>query len=81
MKIAGIGNALVDVLVHLKDDNLLREAGLPPGGMQLIDDARRDALARLMQPLNPSKSAGGSAGNTVKALAALGADCLFVGKV
>lgn len=60
---------------------MLREAGLPPGGMQLIDDARRDALARLMQPLNPSKSAGGSAGNTVKALAALGADCLFVGKV
>ena len=60
---------------------MLREAGLPPGGMQLIDDARRDVLARLMQPLNPSKSAGGSAGNTIKALAALGADCLFVGKV
>ena len=49
--------------------------------MQLIDDTRREALARLMKPLNPSKSAGGSAGNTIKALAAMGADCLFVGKV
>lgn len=81
VKIAGIGNALVDVLVHLQDDNLLHEAGLPRGGMQLVDDTRREVLARLMQPLNPCKSAGGSAGNTIKALAALGADCTFIGKV
>ena len=72
---------MVDALVHLQDDTLLREAGLPRGGMLLIDDARREALARLMQPLHPRKSAGGSAGNTIKALAALSADCLFVGKV
>lgn len=81
MKIAGIGNALVDVLVHLPDDALLREANLPRGGMQLVDDAKREALARLMAPLHPAKSSGGSAGNTVKALAALGGDCTFVGKV
>ena len=49
--------------------------------MQLVDDARREVLARLLQPLNPSKSAGGSAGNTVKSLAALGADSTFIGKV
>ncbi len=81
MKIAGIGNALVDVLVHLHDDTLLCEAGLPRGGMQLVSDARREALARLMQPLHPCKSAGGSVGNTVKALAALGSECVFVSKV
>ncbi|MGN0234278.1 MAG: adenosine kinase [Bacteroidaceae bacterium] len=81
MKIAGIGNALVDVLVHLQDDDLLCEAGLPRGGMQLVDDTQREVLARLMQPLHPCKSAGGSAGNTIKALAALGADCTFIGKV
>ena len=34
-----------------------------------------------MEPLHPSKSSGGSAGNTIKALAALGGDCTFVGKV
>lgn len=81
VKIAGIGNALVDVLVHLPNDDVLHEAGLPRGGMQLVDDARREVLARLLQPLNPSKSAGGSAGNTVKSLAALGADSTFIGKV
>ncbi|HBC29158.1 MAG TPA: adenosine kinase [Prevotellaceae bacterium] len=81
MKIAGIGNALVDVLVHLQDDTLLGKAGLPRGGMLLIDDTRREFLSQLMRPLHPRKSAGGSAGNTIKALAALGGDCLFVGKV
>lgn len=81
MKIAGIGNALVDALVHLQDDTLLDQTGLPRGGMQLIDDTKREVLAQLMEPLHPCKSAGGSAGNTIKALAALGGDCLFVGKV
>jgi len=37
MKIIGIGNALVDVLTQLEDDNLLKELELPRGSMQLVD--------------------------------------------
>lgn len=80
VKIAGIGNALVDVLVHLPNETLLQQAGLPRGGMLLVNDEKREQLAQLMRPLNPWKSTGGSAGNTIKALSALGADCVFIGK-
>lgn len=80
VKIAGIGNALVDVLVHLPNEKLLQKADLPKGGMLLISEKKREQLAQLMRPLNPQKSTGGSAGNTIKALSALGADCVFIGK-
>ena len=80
-KIIGIGNALVDVLVQMNDDNLLKELQLPKGGMQLIDEQQQQALNNSMQPLHPKKATGGSAGNTILALANLGTKPGFIGKV
>ncbi|KAA6304079.1 hypothetical protein EZS27_044277, partial [termite gut metagenome] len=36
-KIIGIGNALIDVLVPIQNDTILKEMDLPRGSMQLID--------------------------------------------
>lgn len=80
-KIIGIGNALVDVLARLDDDNLLESAGLPKGGMQLIDEQKQTELRGLMQGLSPQQATGGSAGNAMLALANLEAHPGFVGKV
>lgn len=79
-KIIGIGNALVDVLVRLEDDSLLDQIQLPKGGMMLIDEARQKELRACMEGLQVEQSTGGSAGNTMLALAHLGASVGFVGK-
>ena len=79
-KIVGIGNALVDILVRLKEDTLLEQMQLPKGGMTLIDEAQQRELRTCMQGLQGEQSTGGSAGNTILALASLGASVGFVGK-
>ena len=80
-KIIGIGNALVDVLVRLKEDSVLEQMLLPKGGMMLIDEARQKELRACMEGLQVEQSTGGSAGNTILALAHLGGEAGFVGKV
>ena len=67
----GIGHALVD-LQFAVDDGFLREHGIDKGVMTLVDDQRQAELqAVLLQP--PLKSAsGGSAANTMIALARFG---------
>lgn len=39
-KIIGMGNALVDVLATLNDDQILNEMELPKGSMTLIDETK-----------------------------------------
>lgn len=80
-KILGLGNALVDVLATLKDDTLLTEMGLPKGSMQLIDDAKLQQINEQFSRMETHLATGGAAGNTIKALACLGAATGFVGKV
>ena len=81
VKIIGIGNALVDVLVRIPDDALLAELGLPKGSMQLVDEERARRIAQSMQPFGPQMATGGCAGNTVLALAHLQAHPGFIGRV
>lgn len=80
-KIIGIGNALVDVLVQMNDDSLLTKLQLPKGGMTLIDDQRMLELNLYMQALHPQRATGGSASNTILALANLGATPGYIGKI
>lgn len=80
-KIIGIGNALVDVLVRLKEDYILNQVGLPKGGMTLIDEARQKELRTQMEKLPMEQATGGSAGNAMLALAKLGGKAGFAGKV
>lgn len=80
-KIIGIGNALVDILVRLEDNTILEKLQLPKGGMTLIDETQQRCLRRCMEGLSIEKATGGSAGNTILALAHLGEKVGFVGKV
>ena len=80
-KIIGIGNALVDVLVRLEDDSVLEQMGLQKGGMTLIDEERQKELRGCMERLPMEQATGGSAGNTMLALAKLGGNAGFVGKI
>jgi sugar/nucleoside kinase (ribokinase family) len=76
--VVGIGNAIVDVLARA-EDSFLAAHGLAKGAMTLIDDA---AAERLYAAMGPGREcSGGSAANTIAALAAIGARCAFIGKV
>ncbi|MDR1369485.1 MAG: adenosine kinase [Dysgonamonadaceae bacterium] len=81
MKILGMGNALVDVLIRLNDDNVLNELELPKGSMQLIDQHKREKIFRTVDGYNTSLATGGSASNTILALSKMGVDSGFIGKV
>lgn len=80
-KIIGMGNALVDVLVRIDDDSLLEKLHLPKGSMQLIQEDTLSEIRKYTSGMKIHLSTGGSAGNTVCALAALGANPGFIGKV
>ena len=76
--VLGIGNAIVDIIARAEDDFLVRE-GLAKGSMRLIDAAEAE---RLYDHMGPAKEiSGGSAGNTIAALAGLGAKAAYFGKV
>lgn len=78
LHILGIGNAIVDVLGYCSDDDL-DNRGLQKGGMSLIDeDKAQDLYNQLGQT---EEHSGGSAANTIAAIASLGLDCAFIGKV
>ena len=80
-KIIGMGNALVDVLVRIDNDSLLEKLHLPKGSMQLIQEDTLSEIRKYTSGMKIHRSTGGSAGNTVCALAALGANPGFIGKV
>ncbi|MBL26088.1 MAG: adenosine kinase [Rhodospirillaceae bacterium] len=76
--VAGIGNAIVDVLSH-ENDAFLAKHDLVKGTMALIDADRAQALYGEMGP--GIEISGGSAANTIAGLASLGAKTAFIGKV
>jgi sugar/nucleoside kinase (ribokinase family) len=76
--VAGIGNAIVDVLVHA-DDTLLADLGIAKGVMTLIDAAQADSIYARLPP--GIECSGGSAANTIVGLAALGGRGAYLGKV
>ncbi len=76
--VAGIGNAIVDVLVHA-DDALLQRLGLDKGVMTLIDAEQADAIYEQIPP--GIECSGGSAANTIVGVASLGGKAAYLGKV
>jgi sugar/nucleoside kinase (ribokinase family) len=77
-QVAGIGNAIVDVIATI-DDRFLSDNGVEKGIMQLIDTARAIELYDRMGPAR--EISGGSAANTIAGLAALNARTAYTGKV
>ena len=76
--LAGIGNAMVDVLATV-DDAFLEEQTLDKGAMTLVDIDRAGEIYAKMPPAQ--EVSGGSCGNTMAGFASLGGKGVFIGKV
>lgn len=76
--VAGIGNAIVDVIFPTTDAFLL-EHRIAKAVMTLIDEFRATQLLNLVK--RGTESSGGSAANTMAGIASLGGRGKFVGKV
>lgn len=80
-KVLGMGNALVDILLKLENDEVLEHLALPKGSMQLVDMHTANNVITAVGHNGSSKASGGSAANTIHGLANLGIPTGFLGKV
>ena len=81
MKIIGLGNALVDVLLKLENDNTLSEIGIEKGAMDMISEEQMIIIQDAQKHLPKSMTPGGSVCNTMRAMSKLGASNGFIGKI
>lgn len=81
MRVLGMGNALVDVLAKIEDDEILPPLGLLRGAMTLINKNQFHDLSNLLDTMDKHIVAGGSASNTIAGLGALGVETGFIGRV
>jgi sugar/nucleoside kinase (ribokinase family) len=80
-KILGIGNALVDVILFLENDDLLTLFSLPRGSMQLVDADKALRVEEAARSCKRHRASGGSSANTIHGLAKLGMETTFIGTV
>ncbi|MBQ9509825.1 MAG: adenosine kinase [Bacteroidales bacterium] len=80
-KIVGIGNALVDVIVKLDNEDLLKQFALEKGGMEMIDNERKRTIHEHIKAMPQASATGGSTSNTIHGLARLGIEAGYIGKV
>ena len=70
--VIGLGNALTDILVHIESNSVLDHFGLPHGGMKAVDIREQENIDEYLSDSPRRTSPGGSASNTMRALARLG---------
>lgn len=81
-KILGLGNALVDIIYFLENNEAILEAfSLPKGSMQLVDDIKATKVEQAASSFEKFMASGGSAANTIHGLAKLGIETAFIGTV
>jgi len=79
--VAGLGNAIVDVIARVEDEFLLTHK-IAKGAMTLIDEFRAFELHKALAMAGANHEvAGGSVANSMAGLASFGAKGLYVGKV
>jgi len=81
MQILGIGNALVDVMTLIDNDNILEKFSLPKGSMQLVDGEKSALIKSGTSIFKRNRVSGGSAANTIHGLAMLGINTGFIGSI
>ena len=79
--ILGIGNALVDILTQIPDDNLLEQLQLPKGTMHHVDAQTSLRYGEILKQYGCAMAAGGSTANTMSGAAKLGVETGYIGKV
>ncbi|MFN3603490.1 MAG: adenosine kinase [Leptonema sp. (in: bacteria)] len=76
----GLGNAIVDLLVFT-DDLYLQEISLQKGHMTLADSKTQAYLLKLLDGKEIRMVSGGSAANTMAAIAKAGGKAFYTGKI
>jgi len=76
--VTAVGNAIVDIVAEI-DPSVIDQIELPKGIMSLIELPQSKSIYEKLGPT--IESSGGSAGNTIAALAALGRNAAFIGRV
>ena len=74
----GVGSPIIDIIAQV-EESFINQIGAEKGGMVLVDE---DTLKTLLTKITdqPKKTPGGSAGNTLFALARMGNHTRFLGK-
>jgi len=80
-KVLGMGNALVDILTRIDSDEILNQLNLPKGSMQLVDSQVASQVLEATATFSREQASGGSAANTIHALACMGIPTGYFGKV
>jgi sugar/nucleoside kinase (ribokinase family) len=80
-KVLGLGNALVDLIINVDNENILRKFDLPKGSMSLVNEDTASLVLEETKDLPYRMAAGGSASNTINGLASLGVECGYLGKI
>ena len=81
MRILGIGNALVDVLSKLDSDETLVKIGIQKGAMDMISREQMYVIRKYQANTETTQAPGGANCNTMRAIALLGGQSGFIGKV
>ncbi len=76
----GIGNSLVDIQTRVTDD-VLQSLGFRKGVMTLVDEQTQQRVLSALPGSSINRCAGGSAANTVLAIAQFGGRTAYAGKV
>lgn len=79
-KILGVGSPLVDDLIHVDDTFLKEYVSGAKGGMEMVAYETISALENAYGK-RPYRAPGGSAGNSIFALAKMGVSCAMLGKL
>ena len=80
-KVLGLGNALVDIIYQIDNDEILNDFELPKGSMTLVDSEKARKILSATEGLNYEIAAGGSASNAIDALARLEVQSGYIGKI
>ena len=76
----GVGNAIVDTLAQV-DDQLITDLEINKGGMSLMDSENQAKVLGKLEHQNLQLASGGSAANTMVAIAQSGGTGIYCGKV
>ena len=76
----GVGNALVDMQAQV-EDSILTDLTIDKGIMTLVDNDRQQVVLQAIDGKPINRCAGGSAANTIVAVAEFGGRAAFVGKI
>ena len=79
--VLGIGNALVDILFEIPNDDILLDLQLPKGSMQLVSQKQNKTILDGIKAYDKKVVSGGSASNTIRGIALLGGRAAYVGMI